>query len=199
MRQRLHLEGSFCQGGMCSLLWCLEPDTHNMNAMQTTCVANCADKFLKHSERVGARFAEQNSGTCRVSWNVLSMLTKSLRDDASCPEQIDLHSSLRLPLLYDCCNAYPLRMNTFGLPACKLSILRRYHLVETRRSWVPRELLCSEILCSSALNQSVRSSLFVPFYWATSAVEDEWSRGLRGSTQVDHHLHFGSRVDITAR
>ena len=23
---------------------------------------NCADKFLKHSERVGARFAEQNAG-----------------------------------------------------------------------------------------------------------------------------------------
>jgi hypothetical protein len=65
------------------------------------------------------------------------MLTKPLRDDASCPEQIDIHSSLRLPLLYDCCNAYPLRMNTFGLPARKLSILRRYHLVETRRSWVP--------------------------------------------------------------
>lgn len=27
---------------------------------QTTCVNNCADKFLKHSERVGARFAEHN-------------------------------------------------------------------------------------------------------------------------------------------
>lgn len=24
---------------------------------------NCTDKFLKHSERVGARFAEQNAGT----------------------------------------------------------------------------------------------------------------------------------------
>lgn len=26
-------------------------------------MTNCADKFLKHSERVGARFAEQNAGT----------------------------------------------------------------------------------------------------------------------------------------
>jgi hypothetical protein len=26
---------------------------------------NCADKFLKHSERVGARFAEQNAGAQR--------------------------------------------------------------------------------------------------------------------------------------
>lgn len=24
---------------------------------------NCADKFLKHSERIGARFAEHNAGT----------------------------------------------------------------------------------------------------------------------------------------
>ena len=27
---------------------------------------NCTDKFLKHSERVGARFAEQNAGTWSV-------------------------------------------------------------------------------------------------------------------------------------
>ena len=30
---------------------------------QNTCVQNCTEKFLKHSERVGARFAEQNAGT----------------------------------------------------------------------------------------------------------------------------------------
>lgn len=29
---------------------------------QEQCVLNCTDKFLKHSERVGARFAEQNAG-----------------------------------------------------------------------------------------------------------------------------------------
>jgi import inner membrane translocase subunit TIM9 len=29
---------------------------------QSTCVVNCTDKFLKHSERVGARFAEHNAG-----------------------------------------------------------------------------------------------------------------------------------------
>jgi hypothetical protein len=27
---------------------------------------NCADKFLKHSERVGQRFAELNAGTLRL-------------------------------------------------------------------------------------------------------------------------------------
>lgn len=30
--------------------------------VQSTCVEHCADKFLKHSERVGARFAEHNAG-----------------------------------------------------------------------------------------------------------------------------------------
>jgi len=30
--------------------------------LQEQCVMNCADKFLKHSERVGQRFAELNAG-----------------------------------------------------------------------------------------------------------------------------------------
>lgn len=35
---------------------------------------NCADKFLKHSERVGARFAEQNAGACvQRSHNFLTL------------------------------------------------------------------------------------------------------------------------------
>lgn len=33
-----------------------------LTTAQTNCVQNCADKFLKHSERVGARFAEHNAG-----------------------------------------------------------------------------------------------------------------------------------------
>jgi mitochondrial import inner membrane translocase subunit TIM9 len=52
-----------------STIWCrcyvivfqqTDPNT------QETCVMNCTDKFLKHSERVGARFAEQNAGTRTV-------------------------------------------------------------------------------------------------------------------------------------
>jgi import inner membrane translocase subunit TIM9 len=31
-------------------------------ANQETCVLNCTEKFIKHSERVGARFAEYNAG-----------------------------------------------------------------------------------------------------------------------------------------
>jgi hypothetical protein len=30
---------------------------------QDQCIANCAEKFLKHSERVGARFADINAGS----------------------------------------------------------------------------------------------------------------------------------------
>ncbi|CAD6582905.1 MAG: protein transporter tim9, partial [Tremellales sp. Tagirdzhanova-0007] len=33
-----------------------------LSTNETTCVQNCTDKFLKHSERVGARFAEHNAG-----------------------------------------------------------------------------------------------------------------------------------------
>lgn len=33
---------------------------------QEQCVSNCTDKFLKYSERVGARFAEHNAGTFPV-------------------------------------------------------------------------------------------------------------------------------------
>ncbi|SHO79352.1 Essential protein of the mitochondrial intermembrane space [Malassezia sympodialis ATCC 42132] len=32
-----------------------------LTTKETTCVANCTQKFLKHSERVGARFAEENA------------------------------------------------------------------------------------------------------------------------------------------
>ncbi|KAF9520346.1 hypothetical protein BS47DRAFT_1335970 [Hydnum rufescens UP504] len=32
-----------------------------LSSKEETCVQNCADKFLKHSERVGARFAEHNA------------------------------------------------------------------------------------------------------------------------------------------
>lgn len=42
---------------------------------QSTCVMNCTDKFLKHSERVGARFAEHNAGESSSS-------IPDLRDDS---------------------------------------------------------------------------------------------------------------------
>ncbi|RKP03266.1 hypothetical protein CXG81DRAFT_9772 [Caulochytrium protostelioides] len=32
-----------------------------MSAKESTCVERCTDKFIKHSERVGQRFAEQNA------------------------------------------------------------------------------------------------------------------------------------------
>ncbi|KAL7409738.1 mitochondrial import inner membrane translocase subunit TIM9 [Mrakia frigida] len=32
-----------------------------LTGKESTCVSHCSDKFLKHSERVGARFAEHNA------------------------------------------------------------------------------------------------------------------------------------------
>ncbi|OJT11529.1 Mitochondrial import inner membrane translocase subunit TIM9 [Trametes pubescens] len=32
-----------------------------LSSKEEQCVLNCTDKFLKHSERVGARFAEHNA------------------------------------------------------------------------------------------------------------------------------------------
>ncbi|KDQ17326.1 hypothetical protein BOTBODRAFT_129043 [Botryobasidium botryosum FD-172 SS1] len=33
----------------------------SLGSKEDICVQNCTDKFLKHSERVGARFAEHNA------------------------------------------------------------------------------------------------------------------------------------------
>ncbi|KAF9527522.1 mitochondrial import inner membrane translocase subunit TIM9 [Crepidotus variabilis] len=32
-----------------------------LSSKEETCIMNCTEKFIKHSERVGARFAEQNA------------------------------------------------------------------------------------------------------------------------------------------
>ena len=38
---------------------------------QEQCLSHCADKFLKHSERVGARFAELNAGaSCSLRFDI---------------------------------------------------------------------------------------------------------------------------------
>lgn len=45
---------------------------------QEQCVQNCADKFLKHSERVGQRFAELNAGASIFLCPRSTVLTFSL-------------------------------------------------------------------------------------------------------------------------
>lgn len=35
--------------------------SRSLSTNESTCVENCVGKFLKHSERIGARFAEQNA------------------------------------------------------------------------------------------------------------------------------------------
>lgn len=42
------------------------PSVFGVGSYQSTCVSHCSDKFLKHSERVGARFAEHNAGELSV-------------------------------------------------------------------------------------------------------------------------------------
>ncbi|EJF63382.1 mitochondrial import inner membrane translocase subunit TIM9 [Dichomitus squalens] len=38
-----------------------------LSSKEEQCVLNCTDKFLKHSERVGARFAEHNAEMMNAS------------------------------------------------------------------------------------------------------------------------------------
>ncbi|KZS92105.1 mitochondrial import inner membrane translocase subunit TIM9 [Sistotremastrum niveocremeum HHB9708] len=47
----------------CFTSCCSDFTSKALSGKEETCVMNCADKFLKHTERVGARFAEHN-GAC---------------------------------------------------------------------------------------------------------------------------------------
>jgi len=45
----------------CFVSCCNDFTSKSLTSKEDTCVQNCTDKFLKHSERVGARFAEHNA------------------------------------------------------------------------------------------------------------------------------------------
>jgi len=45
----------------CFMSCCNDFTSKALSSKEEQCMMNCADKFLKHSERVGARFAEQNA------------------------------------------------------------------------------------------------------------------------------------------
>ncbi|KZT33302.1 mitochondrial import inner membrane translocase subunit TIM9 [Sistotremastrum suecicum HHB10207 ss-3] len=47
----------------CFTSCCSDFTSKALSGKEETCVMNCADKFLKHTERVGARFAEHNAET----------------------------------------------------------------------------------------------------------------------------------------
>jgi hypothetical protein len=92
LRKRFHLKDIDKQRGESSVLFHFNTldrgllnsfDTHKLSSYhhhtrfprsmfaadkQSTCVMNCTDKFLKHSERVGARFAEHNAGKSSEMW-----------------------------------------------------------------------------------------------------------------------------------
>ncbi|KAH7873141.1 Tim10/DDP family zinc finger protein [Lentinula edodes] len=42
---------------------CNDFTSKTLSSKEETCVMSCTEKFLKHSERVGSRFAELNAGT----------------------------------------------------------------------------------------------------------------------------------------
>ncbi|KAH9443156.1 hypothetical protein MJO28_014493 [Puccinia striiformis f. sp. tritici] len=45
----------------CFTSCCQDFTSRALSSKEESCVNNCADKFLKHSERVGARFSEHNA------------------------------------------------------------------------------------------------------------------------------------------
>ncbi|KAF5338953.1 hypothetical protein D9611_008788 [Ephemerocybe angulata] len=45
----------------CFITCCNDFTSKALSSKEESCVANCAEKFIKHSERVGARFAEANA------------------------------------------------------------------------------------------------------------------------------------------
>ncbi|KAG0150792.1 hypothetical protein CROQUDRAFT_37745 [Cronartium quercuum f. sp. fusiforme G11] len=45
----------------CFMTCCNDFTSRALSTKEETCVNNCTDKFLKHSERVGARFSEHNA------------------------------------------------------------------------------------------------------------------------------------------
>jgi len=40
-----------------------------LSSKEEACIMNCAEKFIKHSERVGARFAESNAEAMAAAQN----------------------------------------------------------------------------------------------------------------------------------
>ncbi|OAV90059.1 mitochondrial import inner membrane translocase subunit TIM9 [Puccinia triticina 1-1 BBBD Race 1] len=45
----------------CFTSCCQDFTSRALSSKEESCVNNCADKFLKHSERIGARFSEHNA------------------------------------------------------------------------------------------------------------------------------------------
>lgn len=53
---------------------CVDTFKHkSLQKQEETCVRRCAEKFLKHSMRVGMRFAELNQGAATQDWSLLTL------------------------------------------------------------------------------------------------------------------------------
>lgn len=58
---------------------CVDTFKHkSLQKQEETCVRRCAEKFLKHSMRVGMRFAELNQGAATQDWFLLTSSKRKL-------------------------------------------------------------------------------------------------------------------------
>ncbi|KAJ7794126.1 Tim10/DDP family zinc finger protein [Mycena olivaceomarginata] len=60
---------------------CNDFTSKSLSSKEEQCVNNCAEKFMKHSERVSARFAEMNAGPFSRSPNSLLLSSHSRNNE----------------------------------------------------------------------------------------------------------------------
>ena len=109
----------------------------NWRSSKETCVMNCTEKFIKHSERVGARFAEQNAGMSLLS--CMSTSTISYASETMNPQNQSWTSCTFSHIRYTtiCCPSLMeslLKVIQPCLPQNQYLLLLDYEL--WRRQWI---------------------------------------------------------------
>lgn len=61
----------------------------NLTSKESSCIAKCSEKFLKHSERVGQRFQEQKYVNCLANVDVNLYTNHQRFVDAKLAEKVD--------------------------------------------------------------------------------------------------------------
>lgn len=62
----------------------------NLTSKESSCIAKCSEKFLKHSERVGQRFQEQKYVNCSRNVDVILDTNHQRFVDAKLAEEVDM-------------------------------------------------------------------------------------------------------------
>lgn len=154
--QRLHVQGPVLKRSEALLpisasrsgrpAWRCETDDPTL---QEQCVMNCTDKFLKHSERVGARFAEQNAGACALRL-VRTCLFLTAPDSVARLQRPWVPAANRRPATYRSSHATQFALPYHALPnsldslACPIALLSYTCCHECKlqphREWVHTEV-----------------------------------------------------------